>query len=217
MTGVRGTSVDIQKTATGYIVNTVSSTRSDNSLKQIVGSTMLAGRTKGGTMSNISSYDTNTAMLSTNTNFASAVEITYDISTTPSVVKTTKNPDVFYGDTWIRDNATADIKYLSSLLAVISVGPLYTQLNNELDTTLITGNAPILMSLMTGTPMIADTMHINSAISILLQENNGDNKYNFNNLDCKKQKKTYFPGLAQCNGSWDTLAIMDFNKDQNMY
>jgi hypothetical protein len=215
VTGVRGTSVYITKTSTGYILNLVNSTSSANEVNQLSPTVISLSNGAMGYMSypmlSISSWSSTPV---SNTIIWSGTTVSYLIGA--SIVTTlTQNPAILLTtNQWIRDNTIADIEYMSNLLSGATAPALIATLNAELDTTVSSGDTLVAQALISGGALNTPSLIASGAI-LLDEENQTDtsetqtdvNKNKSKRQQCKKLGKTYFRTLGNCYGHWDDLAI----------
>jgi hypothetical protein len=203
VTGVRGTSIDINELLWVYTVSITDSVNTISTIKPEVGAMAIIMKDAAGF-----------PVLATST-FWWGTRLTY-VSGSNSIKKETLDKNIFYSDKWFVKNGLLDIAYMSDILNGPTIeASLKTRLNNELNATIIDDNTGTLYALLNWS---AITNALSGAILLNL-ENKTDsgeptqdtiNKRKALRLHCKRENKTFFPALNGCRESWDTLAATDF-------
>ena len=113
-----------------------------------------------------------------------------------NVKNTVKDPgSLLSSDQWIRDNTIADVEYMSNLLSGSTDANIKKRLNDELDTTVSSGNLLITAALLSSSTVLDTPELIASAAKLLDDENQEDNKEDltevnenkYPRINCKKQ------------------------------
>lgn len=112
-----------------------------------------------------------------------------------NVKNTVKDPgSLLSSDQWIRDNTIADVEYMSNLLSGSTDANIKKRLNDELDTTVSSGNLLVAQELIKG-DKLDKAKDIADAAKLLDDENQEDNKEDltevnenkYPRINCKKQ------------------------------